>query len=201
MAKYSEAVGKLVEEFAKLPGIGARSAERLAYYVLENPGKRALPLARALETVKEEVKHCSVCANFSELDPCHICRDPRRDHSVICVVEQPKDLLAIEDSGDYRGVYHVLRGHIAPLENKGPETLTIAKLVERVRQGEVREVILATNPNLEGDGTALYITQKLAPLSVKLTRLARGLAAGSSLEYVSKDIISDALEGRREIRS
>lgn len=199
MAKYSRVVNKLVEEFAKLPGIGQKSAERLVYYILESPREEALALAQAIRAVKEEVGHCSVCYNLSESDPCHICSDPARDKSVICVVEQPKDLVAIESSENYRGLYHVLLGHIAPLEDKGPESLTVDKLVERLKAGQVREVIIATNPNLEGDGTALYIAQRLAPTRVKLTRLARGMATGSSLEYASKAIISDALQGRQAI--
>ncbi len=199
MARYSQAVNKLIEEFARLPGIGQKSAERLAYHLLESSREEALALSRAIRAVKEEVRHCSLCYNLSETDPCHICSDPARDRSVICVVEQPKDLLAIESSESYRGLYHVLLGHIAPLEDRGPETLTVEKLLERVKPGEVREVIMATNPNLEGDGTALYLAQTLAPTKVKLTRLARGVAAGSSLEYASKAIISDALQGRRTI--
>jgi recombination protein RecR len=192
-------VNKLIEEFARLPGIGQKSAERLAYQILESSGEEALALARAIQAVKEEVKHCSVCYNLSETDPCHICSDPARDRGVICVVEQPKDLLAIESSESYRGLYHVLLGHIAPLEGRGPESLTVDKLLERVKPGEVREVIIATNPNLEGDGTALYLAGKLAPTKARLTRLARGVAAGSSLEYASKAIISDALRGRQAI--
>jgi recombination protein RecR len=199
VAKYSQVVNRLIEEFARLPGIGQKSAERLAYHLLESSREEALALARAIRAVKEEVKHCSLCYNLSETDPCHICSDPARDGSVICVVEQPKDLLAIESSESYRGLYHVLLGHIAPLEDRGPESLTVDKLLERVKPGEVREVIIATNPNLEGDGTALYLAQRLAPTGVKLTRLARGVAAGSSLEYASRAIISDALQGRRTI--
>jgi recombination protein RecR len=195
----SESVTRLVEEFARLPGIGKKSAERLAYHVLRVHKADALALADAIRQVKENVRYCRICSNLAESDECPICRDPRRDQNVLCVVEQPRDLMALEQSGTYRGLYHVLLGRIAPLEGIGPEQLTIAELVERVRKGDFQEVIMGTNPTLEGDGTALHISNLLAGLSpqVKITRLARGITAGSVLEFANKEMLADALSGRQ----
>jgi len=199
MQGYTDSMIRLAEAFGKLPGIGRKTAERLTYYVLRAPKEEMAAFARAVTEVKETVRHCSQCHNITETDPCRICAEARRDHGVICVVEEPKDLFAIEAAGNFRGVYHVLMGRIAPLEGVGPEALTIASLIERVRQGGVKEVILATNPNLEGDGTALYIGKELAALGVRVTRLARGLAAGSAIEHANPAILADALNGRRQI--
>lgn len=195
----SESVTRLVDEFAKLPGIGKKSAERLAYHVLRVHKSEAMALAEAIRDVKENVRHCQVCYNLAEQERCTICLDPRRDQGLLCVVEQPRDLIALEQTGTYRGLYHVLLGRIAPLEGVGPEQLTIEALVERVRSGNFREVIMGTNPTLEGDGTALYISNLLGDLPIELTRLARGLTAGSVLEFANKEILSDALAGRQKL--
>ncbi len=194
----SESVVKLVEEFARLPGVGKKSAERLAYHVLRVHKSEALALADAIRNVKENVHYCQVCYNLAEGEKCEICRDPRRDPSVLCVVEQPRDLMALEQPGTYHGLYHVLLGRIAPLEGVGPEQLTIDALVERVRGGTFREVIMGTNPTLEGDGTALYISHLLAEFPVAVTRLARGITVGSVLEFANKEILADALAGRQK---
>src|SRR5262245_36288440 len=194
-----EALTRLMEEFRKLPGIGPRSAERLAFHVLKSGKDEALGLARAIADVKNNVGHCSVCYNLTQTDPCPICADPRRDKSQIIVVEQPKDLLLLESTGLVRGVYHVLLGHIAPLDGIEPGDLTIDALLDRVRAGGVAEVLLATNPTMEGEGTALYIRSLLTPMGVKVTQLARGLPSGSQIEYASPAILKDAIEGRREM--
>jgi recombination protein RecR len=196
----SESVTRLVDEFARLPGIGKKSAERLAYHVLRIHKAEALALADAIRQVKENVRYCRICSNLAESDECPICRDPRRDRSLLCVVEQPRDLMALEQAGTYRGLYHVLLGRIAPLEGIGSEQLTISDLVERVRSGSFQEIIMGTNPTLEGDGTALHVSNLLAglPNPVKITRLARGITAGSVLEFANKEMLADALAGRQE---
>jgi recombination protein RecR len=199
MQGYTESMLRLVEAFAKMPGIGRKTAERLTYYVLRAPREEMLQLADSIRDVKETVRHCSQCHNITERDPCSICSDARRDQGVICVVEEPKDLFAVEASGDFRGVYHVLMGRIAPLDDVGPEALTIPSLLDRAKSGTVKEVILATNPNLEGDGTALYLAGELSALGVRVTRLARGLATGSSIEHANAAILGDALRNRREM--
>jgi len=198
MAQISESVTRVIEEFSKLPGIGRKSAERLAYHVLRVPKAEALALADAIRNVRENVRYCRVCYNLAEGDECAVCRDPQRDRSLLCVVEQPRDLMALEQSGAYRGLYHVLLGKIAPLEQMGPDQLTLEALVDRVRLGSFKEVIMATNPTVEGDGTALYISNMLAEYPVKLTRLARGITTGSILEYTNKEILADALSGRQK---
>lgn len=199
MAGYSETIERLLAELGKLPGIGARSAERLAFHILKSTQDEALALAEAIRAVKLNVHPCKVCYNLAEGELCGVCADPRRDHAMICVVEQPKDLLALEAAGVFRGVYHVLMGHIAPLENIDAEDLTLDGLVDRVRAGGIREVILGTNPNVAGDGTALHITSLLTPFGVKVTRLARGLPAGGQIEFSSKSVLADAITERREI--
>lgn len=193
----SESVVRLVDEFAKLPGIGKKSAERLAYHILRIHETEALALADAIRDVKTNVRHCKICFNLAEQDECSICRDENRDRRLLCVIEQPRDLLALEQTGSYRGLYHVLLGRIAPLENIGPAQLTIDQLVERVRTGNIEEVILATNPTVEGDGTALHISNLLAEFPVTITRLARGITSGSVLEFANKEILTDALSGRQ----
>ena len=199
MEGYTESMTRLVEAFGRMPGIGQRTAERLTYYVLRAPREEMEQLAQTIRDVKEMVRHCSQCHNITEADPCKICADTRRDHSLVCVVEEPKDLFAMEATGNFRGVYHVLMGRIAPLDDVGPEALTVESLVERVRAGEVKEVILATNPNLEGDGTALFIAKRLSAMGARVTRLARGLASGSHIEHANPVILSDALANRREL--
>jgi len=199
MAKYPETIERLMEELGKLPGIGARSAERLAFHILKAAPEEALGLADAIRAVKTKIRPCRTCFNLSEGESCPICADPRRDRSVICVVEQPKDLLAIESAGAFRGVYHVLMGQISPLEGVEPEDLTIDALLGRVRAGGVREVILATNPTVAGDGTALHVASLLEKLGVAVTRLARGLPAGGQIEYASQSILADAINERRKM--
>ena len=193
------AVRRLVAELGRLPGIGARSAERLAHHLLKAPTDQAMALAEAIRAAKVEVHHCRVCSQLTEADPpvCAICDDARRDHGVVCVVEQPWDLEALEGVGSYPGVYHVLLGRLAPLQGVGPEHLTIDSLETRVRAGGIRELILATNPNLEGDGTALFIAERLGDTGVSITRLARGLASGGALEFANKEMLADALAGRQ----
>jgi recombination protein RecR len=190
-------IAHLIEEFGKLPGIGPKSAERLTHFLLGGDRRQALALSEALRAIVEKVHPCKQCFNLSEGELCSLCGDPRRDSSLICVVEQPRDLAALERAGSYKGLYHVLHGRLAPLDNIGPEHLTLDSLLRRVQKGGVQEVILATNPTLEGDGTALYISQMLAPTGVRITRLARGLPSGSVLEFANNQMLADALEGRR----
>lgn len=199
MAPITQSVGRLIEELAKLPGIGRKSAERLAYHLLRVPKAEALGLAEAIREVRENVHYCRVCYNLAEGELCTICADPKRDASQLCVVEQPRDLIALEQAGVYRGHYHVLLGRIAPLEGVGPDQLTIERLLERVRAGGVAEVIMATNPTVEGDGTALYLSNLLAEHPVRITRLARGITTGSVLEYTNKEVLADALLGRQQL--
>lgn len=190
----------LVEAFELLPGIGRRTAERLAYHILRAPPDEALKLADAIREVKLNLRHCKACFNIAETDLCSICEDGTRDPTTICVVEQPKDLYAIEASGSYRGLYHVLLGTFSPLEGVQPSDLTVDALLERIRVGNVSEVILATNPNFEGDGTALYLRDRLKGVpELRVTRIARGMPSGSHIEHVAKTIVSDALEGRRDM--
>ena len=194
---FTEAMLRLWEEFAHMPGIGRRTAERLTYYVLKSSKEQALRLAQAVRDVKEKVGVCSVCYNIAETDPCQVCSDARRDRTMICVVEDARDVPAIESAGAYRGLYHVLQGRLAPLDGVGPEHLTLAALEKRVKGEGIKEVILVTNPNIEGDTTALYIADKLAPSGVKVTRLARGLPAGGAIEHAGPNILGDAITVRR----
>lgn len=198
MAELTESVAHLIEQLGKLPGIGKKSAERLTYHLLRTPATEALALADAIRQVKENVRYCRVCYNLSEEEECSLCRDPKRQREVLCVVEQPRDLIVLEQTGAYHGLYHVLLGRIAPLEGIGPEQLTIDALVERVRTGSFRELIMATNPTTEGDGTSLYISSLLSELPIRVTRLARGITAGSVLEFANREMLSDALTGRQE---
>lgn len=198
MAQLTESVVRVIDEFAKLPGIGRKSAERLAYHVLRVSASEALALADAIRDVKQNVRYCKNCFHLAEQDECDICRDPRRNQSQICVVEQPRDVLQLETSGAYSGLYHVLLGRISPLDGIGPDQLTIDSLVDRVKHGTVREIILATNPTVEGDGTALHISNRLAEYPVEITQLARGITTGSVLEFANKEILADALSGRRK---
>jgi recombination protein RecR len=201
---YPAPVSRLIHELSGLPGIGPRSAERLALYLLKQPESVALGLSRALAEMQRSVRNCRVCANLTDAELCAICRDERRDRSVVMVVEQPRDVLALESAGAYRGLYHVLLGRIAPLEGIGPEDLTVAALLERIGDERrntggvrVREVVLGLNPTVEGDGTALYLAERLRGAKVRVTRLARGLPIGSSLEMANKAVLADAIEGRR----
>ncbi|MFQ5731559.1 MAG: recombination mediator RecR [Planctomycetaceae bacterium] len=195
---YGPSVAKLIEQFGRLPGIGRKTAERLAYHVLAAPESEAAELADAITAVKSAVRPCTQCFNLTEGELCDICSDPKRDTDVLCIVEQPKDVTKLEASGAFRGLYHVLQGRLAPLEGVGPEDLTIGSLLKRIRNSGVREVVMATNPTLEGDGTALYISSLLENEPVKITKLARGIASGSVLEFANKDMLADALRGRQE---
>ena len=197
MAQLTESVTKVIEELSKLPGIGRKSAERLTYHLLRVPKEAAVALADAIRGVRENVRYCKTCFHLAEGELCEICLDPRREANRLCVVEQPRDLMALEQSGVYRGLYHVLLGRIAPLEGVGPDQLTIESLVQRVHEGEFTEVILATNPTTEGDGTSLYISNVLSEYDVEVTRLARGVTAGSVLEYTNKENLADAMTGRQ----
>jgi recombination protein RecR len=199
MTQLTQSVARLIDEFAKLPGIGPKSAERMAYHLLRQTTEEAMELARAIRDVKNNVRYCSVCFNLAEGEKCSICMDPKRDGHQLCVVEQPRDLMSLEQSGVYHGLYHVLLGRISPLEGVGPEQLTIDKLVGRVAIGSFREIIMATNPTVEGDGTALHVSNVLAEFNVSITRLARGITAGSILEFTNKEILADALSGRQRM--
>jgi recombination protein RecR len=198
LAELSQALTNLVQQFMKLPGIGRKSAERLAYHVLRVHRTEAMALADAIRNVKDNVHYCKICYNLAEGEECAVCRDPSRDASLLCVVEQPRDLIALEQTGAFRGRYHVLLGRIAPLDGIGPDQLTIDALVDRIREGTIREVIMATNPTVEGDGTALHISNLLADMPVRITRLARGITTGSVLEFANKEILTDALTGRQQ---
>jgi len=200
MSGYAETIERLMTELGRLPGIGARTAERLAFHLLKASDEEAFALADAIHDVKTRIRPCRTCFNLTEGEQCDICVDPRRDGSVICVVEQPKDLLALEATGSYDGVYHVLMGQIAPLDNIEAEDLTLDALEARVRVGGVAEVILATNPTVTGDATSLYVQSMLEPHGVKCTRLARGLPAGGQIEYANKSILTDAINERREMQ-
>ena len=199
---YSASVRRLMDLLGQLPGVGSRSAERMVFHILKGTSEDALALAEAIRAVKQQVRHCSVCYHLTETDPCEICRNPSRDTGLVCVVEQPKDLFQIESTGAYKGVYHVLLGHLAPLDGINPENLTIEALVQRINQRDtsgtplVREVIIATNPTMDGDGTALYLQSRLENSGVIITRLARGLPAGAQIEQANKAILADALSGR-----
>ena len=193
---YTQTLNKLIEEFGKLPGIGPKTAERLAFHVLKTPPVEAMALAEAITAVKTSLKHCKTCMNLAESDTCSICADTRRDKSIVCVVEQPKDLISLEKTGLCKWVYHVLGGHIAPLDGVEPSDLNIDSLIKRVRAGGIAEVVMATNPNIDGDATALYLTSLLRPLGVSVTRLARGLPSGSSIEYSGSSILTEAILGR-----
>lgn len=190
-------IARLTQQLGKLPGIGPKTAERLAHYLLAADRGEVLALADSLRAIKEQIHPCRQCCNPTEGELCYLCADPRREASLICVVEQPRDVVSLERTGTYRGLYHVLGGRLAPLENIGPEQLMIEALVRRVRRGDVQEVIMATNPTLEGDGTALFIANLLADTKVRITRLARGLPSGSVLEFANNQMLADALEGRR----
>jgi recombination protein RecR len=201
MNGYTQSIQNLMQELARLPGIGMRSAERIAFHLLKQSPDEAMKLARAIEDVKTRIRHCSVCYNLTEADPCAICSDASRDQTVVCVVEQPKDLLALESAGLYKGAYHVLLGRIAPLEGVEPSDLTVDPLMERLASGTIREVIMGTNPTLEGDGTALHLQNTIAARfpDLQLTRLARGLPAGSNIEYANRNILADAISGRQKM--
>jgi recombination protein RecR len=195
----AEPVSRLIEELGKLPGIGPKSAARLTYYLLRIPEAEARALAEAIIAVKEKTVLCSSCQNITDSNPCAVCASKERDHSIICVVKEPLDILALERTGRYRGLYHVLHGVLSPMDGIGPDDLKIKELLQRLKAGSVSEVILATNPNLEGEATAMYLQRLLSPFGVRLTRLARGLPVGGDLEYADEVTLTHALEGRQEM--
>lgn len=198
-ASTPEPIQRLIEAFHRLPGIGPKSAQRLAYHILRASEQEASALAQAVLDVKQRIRLCSQCLNITEADPCSFCQDSRRDRTVVCVVEQPLDVLAIERSGGYRGLYHVLHGVLNPMDGVGPEHIHVRELVVRLQAGDIQEVIMATNPSLEGEATAMYIQRLVGPAGVKVTRLARGLPSGADLEYTDDVTLARALEGRQEI--
>ncbi|RKO67974.1 recombination mediator RecR [Desulfofundulus salinus] len=199
MRYLSGPANRLIEELSKLPGIGPKTAQRLAFYLLNAPPEVAHNLARALVFARDNVRYCSVCANLTDREVCQICSDPGRDNTLVCVVQEPRDVLAMEKTRGYRGLYHVLQGAISPLAGVGPNDLTIKQLLARLGEGKIKEVILATNPDVEGDATALYLAQLIKPLGLKVTRIAHGLPVGAHLEYADEMTLARALEGRREL--
>ncbi len=196
---YPEPISRLIEGFMKLPGIGPKTAGRLAFYVLNMKEDDVLDLAKALVNAKRQLQYCSVCNNITDLDPCHICRDKRRDQSIICVVQEPKDVVAMEKTREFEGTYHVLQGAISPMDGIGPEDIRIPDLLKRLGDEQVKEVILATNPNVEGEATAMYISRLVKPFGIRVTRIAHGLPVGGDLEYADEVTLTKALEGRREL--
>jgi len=192
-------VGRLIEELSRLPGIGPKTASRLTFFMLRAPEAQVLALAEAIRALREGTVFCSVCFNIAEQSPCPVCANPERDRGVICVVEEPLDVLAIERTRRFKGVYHVLHGALSPVDGIGPDELKVRELVERVRAGGVREVLMATNPTMEGDATAMYVARQLAPLGVRVTRLAMGLPVGGDLEYTDEITLGEALDGRRDV--
>ena len=199
MSDIAPQVVALIEEFSKLPGVGVKTAQRLTFFILRSPTDQARRLAEAILRVKEDITYCSRCFNITETDPCPTCSNPSRDQEVICVVEEPLDVIALEKTGVYKGLYHVLHGALSPVEGIGPKDLRINELLKRVNGSTVREVILATNPSLEGEYTAFYLKRELQPFNVHITALARGLPLGGDLEYADEGTLSRALEGRREM--
>jgi recombination protein RecR len=198
MLYTSEALQKLIEEFSRLPGIGRKSAQRIALYILKRPREEVARMAEALVNLKDRTSYCSICSNITEQDPCAICSSPKRDHRTICVVEEPSDVIALEKTNEFKGLYHVLGGSLSPLDGIGPEELKIRELLARV-PGEVGEIILALNPNVEGEATTIYLTRLLKPLGVKVSRIARGIPVGGNLEFADEATLTRALEGRVEV--
>ncbi|AWX53666.1 MULTISPECIES: recombination mediator RecR [Bacillales] len=196
---YPEPVSKLIDGFMKLPGIGPKTAGRLAFFVLNMKEDDVLDLAKALVNAKRQLHYCSVCNNITDLDPCHICRDKRRDGSIICVVQEPRDVVAMEKTREFEGYYHVLHGAISPMDGIGPEDIRIPDLLKRLGDEQVKEVILATNPNIEGEATAMYISRLIKPFGIRVTRIAHGLPVGGDLEYADEVTLTKALEGRRDL--
>jgi recombination protein RecR len=197
MRDYAAPVQTLIEEFKKLPGIGFKSAQRLAFHVIRASKNDAERLAHAILQLKESIRYCSICNNITDIDPCRYCSDPSRDRSIICVVEEPHNLIAIEKTREFHGLYHVLLGVLSPLQGIGPEQLRIQGLLERIKDGTVKEVIIATNPSVEGEATALYLSKLIKPSDIKVTRIAMGVPVGGDLDYADEVTVSKALEGRR----
>lgn len=196
---YPEPISKLIDSFMKLPGIGPKTAARLAFFVLTMKEDTVLSFAKALVDAKRDLTYCSVCGHITDVDPCHICQDQTRDVSTICVVQDPKDVIAMEKMKDYHGLYHVLHGAISPMDGIGPEDINVASLINRLKDERVKELILATNPTIEGEATAMYISRLVKPSGIRTTRIAHGLPVGGDLEYADEVTLSKALEGRREI--
>ena len=196
---YSPPIARLIEEFEKLPGIGHKTAQRLAFHILNLPAEKSENLANAIREAKLKTRYCSICSNITESDPCSICGSVKRDHGVICIVEDPKDGIAMERIREFNGVYHVLHGVISPMEGIGPEDIRIKELLQRIHDGNIREVILATDPDVEGEATAMYISRLLKPIGIRITRIAHGIPVGGDLEYADEVTLAKALEGRREL--
>jgi len=199
MDYYAAPVAKLIEELSKLPGVGQKTAQRLAFHILDAPPQQAENLARSIAFARRNIKHCSVCCNMTDTDPCRICASEKRDKSVICVMENPRDVVAMEKTREYKGLYHVLHGAISPMEDIGPEDIRIKELLLRLQDDTVKEVILATNPTIEGEATAMYISRIIKPLGIKTTRIAHGIPVGGDLEYADEVTLVKAMEGRREL--
>ena len=195
---HTKTLNKLIEELSKMPGIGPKSAQRIAFYILRSSKEEAKALSQAILDLKEKIIHCSICNNITEDNPCEICSNSQRDHSIICVVEEPKDVLAFEKSRGFIGIYHVLLGALSPLEGIGPDELKIKELVERLKREKISEVILATNPNTNGEMTAMYLAKMIKSLGVKVTRIAYGIPVGSNIDYVDEETLAKSLEGRKE---
>lgn len=200
MNYYAKTVARLIDQLSKLPGVGPKTAQRLAFYLLAAPPEVAADLAGAIEDARRSVRHCQVCGNFTDSDRCFICADERRGADVICVVERPRDVVAMEKARSFKGLYHVLHGAISPMDGVGPEQLRVKELLRRLEGGMVKEIILATNPNVEGDATALYLAGLIKPLGITVTRIAHGLPVGADLEYADEMTLGKALEGRREMK-
>ncbi len=199
MKYYAKPLTKLIAELSKLPGIGGKTAQRLAFHILSLSDDEAEALADAIREAKHSMHYCSVCGNLTDVDPCPVCSDETRDHSIICVVEDPKDVSAMERIREYRGVYHVLNGAISPIDGIGPDDINLRSLIIRLQSEDVKEVILATNPNIEGEATAMYIAKLIKPSGIKVSRIAHGIPVGGDLEYADEVTLSKALEGRREL--
>lgn len=199
MEHYSLPIANLIEQFAKLPGIGKKTAQRLSFYILEMDDYEAGKLAKAITDAKEKIKQCSICCYLTYEDPCHICRDESRDKSTICVLEGAKDVVAMEKTREYKGLYHVLHGVISPMDNVGPDDIKVKELLKRVQEGNIKEIILATNPTVEGEATAMYLSKLLKPMGIKITRIAHGIPVGGDLEYFDVVTLSKAMDNRREM--
>lgn len=197
--EYPGPVAKLVNELNKLPGVGPKTAQRLSFFILKESPEEAEKLARAIVEARRSVKYCSVCSGLTDIDPCAICSNANRDRSIVCVVEDPRDVISIEKSREFRGVYHVLKGAISPMDGIGPDDLTIRELIERLKKGNVHEVILATNSSVEGEATAIYLARLIQPMGIKVTRIAHGIPVGGDLEYADEVTLARAFEGRREM--
>jgi recombination protein RecR len=200
MTELTESVQRMIQEFAKLPGIGRKSAERIAYHLLKIDKQSAMALAESIRDVKENVRYCANCYNLAEEELCEICRDPNRDQMLLCVVEQSRDLIVLEQTGKYNGLYHVLLGRIAPLDQIEADQLSIDALIKRIKKGNFKEIILGTNPTVEGDGTALHIMNRLLDVPIKITRLARGVTTGNELQFANKEMLADAISERQTLR-